>query len=98
MIYEEGAGFTRARDWQKCYGSACLAQYLRKGAMVSIGMGKIVVEFLSAEISTRVWRYRSCKAAGFRLITSAASARRCEASNSPWAWMTFARRSRSASA
>src|ERR1043165_1155877 len=78
--------------WQKGYGSVCLPQYLRKGAMVSMGMGKIVVEFLSAEISTRVWRYRSCKAAGFRLITSAASARRRGASNSTWAWGTFARR------
>ena len=28
----------------------------RKGAIVSMGMGKIVVEFLSAAISTSVWR------------------------------------------
>ena len=31
----------------------------RNGARVSMGMGKIVVEFFSAAISTRVWRYRS---------------------------------------
>ena len=38
------------------YGSACLVQCFRKGAMVSIGMGKMVVEFFSAAISTRVCR------------------------------------------
>lgn len=50
-----GEGYTCAG----CYGSACLAQCFRKGAMVSIGMGKIVVEFFSAATSTRVCRYRS---------------------------------------
>ena len=54
--------------WPEAYGAAFVLQFLRKGAMVSIGMGKIVVEFFPAAISTRVCRYRSCKAAGFRLI------------------------------
>ena len=40
----------------EAYGSVLLPQYLRKGAMVSIGIGKIVVEFFSAAISTRVCR------------------------------------------
>lgn len=36
--------------------SAGLVQCLKNGAMVSIGIGKIVVEFFSAAISTSVWR------------------------------------------
>jgi hypothetical protein len=40
----------------EAYGSVLLPQYLRRGAMVSIGIGKIVVEFFSAPISTRVCR------------------------------------------
>src|SRR5215469_12815198 len=47
---------------------------LRKEVMVSMGMGKIVVEFFSAAISTRVCKKRSCNAAGFGLMTLAASA------------------------
>jgi len=41
---------------QRGYGSAFFSQALRKGAMVSMGIGKMVVEFFSAEISTRVCR------------------------------------------
>ena len=40
----------------EAYGSVLFLQYLRKGAMVSMGIGKIVVEFFSAAISTRVCR------------------------------------------
>ena len=42
--------------WQMDYGSACLPQCLRKGAMVSMGMGKIVVELFSEAISVTVCR------------------------------------------
>ena len=38
------------------YGSAFFSQALRKGAMVSMGIGKMVVEFLSEAISTMVCR------------------------------------------
>jgi len=41
---------------QQGYGSTFFSQALRKGAMVSMGIGKMVVEFFSAEISTRVCR------------------------------------------
>jgi hypothetical protein len=38
------------------YGSICLPQCFKNGAIVSIGMGKMVVEFFSAAISTNVCR------------------------------------------
>ena len=41
---------------QQDYGSVFFSQALRKGAMVSMGIGKMVVEFFSAAISTRVCR------------------------------------------
>jgi len=69
---------------------------LDKGAMRSMGTGKIVVEFFSEATSVNVCKNRSCSAVGCFSITSAA----CAASggwNSPSAWITFARRSRSAS-
>jgi hypothetical protein len=40
--------------WQTAYGSAVLSLCLKKGARVSMGIGKIVVELFPAEISTRV--------------------------------------------
>jgi hypothetical protein len=41
---------------QQGCGSTFFSQALRKGAMVSMGIGKMVVEFFSAGISTRVCR------------------------------------------
>lgn len=35
-------------------GSICLFQFFKNGASVSIGIGKMVVEFFSAAISTSV--------------------------------------------
>ena len=40
---------------------------------ISIGRGKMMVEFFSEEMEFSVWRYLSCKAAGDELIVSAAS-------------------------
>src|SRR3954447_6649156 len=62
------------------------------------GAGKTTVEFLSTEISTRVWRLRSCSASGWATITSEARASSPAASASPSAAMILARFSRSASA
>src|SRR5207245_11504866 len=45
----------------------------RKGDRMSMGTGKIVVEFFSDATSTSVWRNRSCRAVGFREMISAAS-------------------------
>jgi MFS family permease len=56
-----------------------------------MGRGKTIVEFFSAAISVSVPRNRSWRAWGFLEMMSAAW-------NSPSAWMTLARRSRSASA
>ena len=64
----------------------------------SIGKGKMIVEFFSAEISVSVCRYRSCRVTGFDETISAASASFTDASSSPAAWMILARFSRSASA
>ena len=53
---------TAARPSTRCdggtvqEGSAGFPMCLKNGAIVSMGMGKIVVEFLSAAISTSVWR------------------------------------------
>ncbi len=66
--------------------------------MMSIGAGNTIVVDCEEPSSSRVWRYLSCSAIGCSSITSAASLRRSEAWNSPSALMTFARRSRSASA
>src|SRR6185369_16212425 len=66
--------------------------------MSSIGSGKMIVEFFSAEISVNVCMYRSCNVTGFSDMTIAASASLAEASSSPEAWMILARFSRSASA
>src|SRR5207253_7008546 len=54
-----------------------------KGEMMSMGMGKIVVEFFSDATSTSVWRNRSCKAIGLRAMISAASKSFWAAWNSP---------------
>jgi hypothetical protein len=63
-----------------------------------MGIGKIVVELFSAAISTTVWRYRSWRDMGSVARVRAAWARVSDAWSSPWAAITFARRSRSASA
>src|SRR5205807_1779797 len=67
-------------------------------AMMSMGSGKTMVVFFSTPISVSVCRWRSCSVAGSVEMIFAASARRCEAANSPSAWISFARFSRSASA
>ena len=38
-----------------------------------MGSGKMIVEFFSAEMVLRVWRYLSCMAEGQRLMISAAA-------------------------
>lgn len=55
----------------------------------SMGRGKMIVEFFSAEIAFNVWRYRSCKAAGDSQMTSAASLRARDALCSPSAASTW---------
>jgi hypothetical protein len=69
-----------------------------KGRKSSIGRGRKVVVDRSEEISSIVCRKRSWSVIGFWLMTLAASLRRSDAWNSPSAAITFARRSRSASA
>jgi len=49
----------------------------------SMGKGKIMVEFFSAEMELRVCRYLSCNATGVSLMIKAASFRACEALCSP---------------
>lgn len=56
--------------------------------MKSIGRGKMIVEFFSAEIVFSVCRYRSWMAAGDSEMTSAASFNAREAFCSPSAAMT----------
>ncbi len=63
-----------------------------------MGMGNSVVELFSAAISVTVWRNRSEMDAGSRDMTPAACESFFDACSSPSALMTFARRSRSASA
>ena len=65
---------------------------------MSMGRGKIIVEFFSAEILVKVWRYRSCKAAGESERISDASFKEREAFCSPSAAMTLALASLAASA
>src|SRR3990172_7505107 len=64
----------------------------------SIGTGKMTVEWCSADISVSVWSMRSWRVVGVAAITLPASASFSAAWYSPSAWITFARRSRSASA
>lgn len=71
---------------------------LRKCEMKSMGRGKIIVEFFSADIEFNVCKYRNCRAEDDSAITSEASLRALDAFCSPSAAMTFARASRAASA
>src|SRR6266511_262592 len=75
-----------------------VARRVSTSRRISIGSGKIRVELRSAETSAMVDSTRNCIAAGCASRISAALPRVSAASNSPWAWMTLARRSRSASA
>src|ERR671922_1854425 len=68
------------------------------GRKSSIGSGRMIVDDRSELISSIVWRNRSWSDMGFSARTTAASLSRSEAWNSPSAAITFARRSRSASA
>ena len=65
---------------------------------MSTGRGKMMVEFFSAEMLVKVWRYRSCKAAGESERISDASFKEREAFCSPSAAMTLALASLAASA
>ena len=64
----------------------------------SMGRGKMIVEFFSAEMLVRVCKYRNCKAADDSDMMSEASFNALEAFCSPSAAMTLARASRAASA
>ena len=59
--------------------------------MNSMGIGKTMVEFFSAEIVFNVCRYRSCIADGVSAIMSAASFRERDAVISPSAAITWKR-------
>jgi len=69
-----------------------------KTEIMSIGTGNTIVEFFSEDMELRVWRYRSCKAAGDCSIIIEASLRALEARISPSAAITLARASLLASA
>src|ERR671922_1036834 len=69
-----------------------------RGRKSSIGSGRMIVDDRSELISSIVWRNRSWSDIGFSARTTAASFSRSDAWNSPSAAITFARRSRSASA
>src|SRR5712692_7019555 len=61
------------------YSILLYVSFFMNGDSRSTGTGKMMVEFFSDAISTRLWRKRSCKAIGLLLMTSAASASFCEA-------------------
>ena len=54
--YKLEVEFNSGKKLEPVYGSVFFSHALRKGAMVSMGIGKMVVEFFSAATSTRVWR------------------------------------------
>ena len=56
---------------------------------MSMGRGKMMVEFFSAEMVLSVWRYLSWRAAGDLTMMSAASFRASEAFCSPSAAITW---------
>ena len=60
-----------------------------KDVIISMGIGKIMVELRSEEIVLRVCRYRSCIAPGDSEMMSAASFSDRDAFCSPSAAMTF---------
>ena len=66
---------------------------LRNGVIISIGNGKMIVEFFSLEILLRVCKYLNCNAAGLSLSVSAASFNALDAFISPSAAITLARAS-----
>ena len=74
------------------FASTCLRylSLLANWLSISIGMGKIIVEFFSAATVVSVCKYLSCSATGLWLITSAASFSACEAFCSPSAEITLA--------
>ena len=72
--------------------------FLMKVDIMSIGNGKIIVEFFSVDMLDSVCKYLSCRALGESEMTSEASLRAFEAFISPSAAMTFALASRAASA
>ena len=56
---------------------------------MSIGTGKMMVEFFSAEMELRVWRYLSWRAPGLQVIISLAALKAELAFCSPSAAMTW---------
>lgn len=61
----------------------CAGLLIRKLVVRSMGRGKMMVEWCSAAIPERVWRYRSCKATGLSLSIKLASRRARDAFRSP---------------
>ena len=55
----------------------------KKEFIISIGKGKIIVEFFSADMWVKVCKYLNCKAAGDSEIISEASFKALEAFCSP---------------
>src|SRR5215210_9566638 len=88
----------RQRVLPKLCQLAPLSEPPSSGRKSSIGSGRMIVEERSELISSIVCRKRSWSDIGFSASTTAASFSRSEAWNSPSAAITFARRSRSASA